>query len=335
MTLTNFHFIRPVCYCFGVAVTVCSIYGEGEEEERTPTEWVQAMNKAQAELSFEGELYFWNGIDINRIEYSQHFVDGEVQVKAKPIRGPKREITRTDKALSISFSPDDDLREVGTRLTGNSLSRLFPPDVATLSESYNIASLPNQEIADRSAVGVSIMPKQKDRHGFNVWIDEETALLLRMEMCDCDTGRKIKVLVFTELTVLEGSLPKAADTEESEESDLSVNIVNEDESEASRAKADWEPGVIPDGFKLSGTKTQNGVLLNRTYSDGMNAFTIQIRPAPRANNADVQLQMMIGPTVIVQKSAADAHGRPQIVTVVGDLPRRTIWKIADGVKFER
>lgn len=331
MTHAKFHFFSSVSYFFCIIVCVCGL----NAEERTATEWVQAMNAAQARLSFEGTLSFWNGIDITTIEYSQHVIDGEAQVKARPLKGPQREITRTDKELSLNFSPDDELRGVSNKLTGNSLSRLFPPDVATLSECYNIVQLPDKEIADRTAIGVSIMPKQQDRHGYKIWIDKATALLLRMEMCDCDTARQLSMLEFTELTVLEGSLPTIADTAESAESDLSVPIVDEDETEVSGIQVDWEPGYIPDGFKLSGTKSQNGVLLNHTYSDGMSAFTIQISPTPKNNNEDIQLETMVGSTVIVSRSAADVRGRPHIVTVVGDLPRRTIWKIAEGVKFER
>ena len=324
--------MRPVCYGFGVIVCVCSLYGE----ERTATEWIQAMNEAQAELSFAGTISFFNGIDITEIEYSQQVIDGKAQVKVKPTNGPQREITRTEEALSITFSADDELREVSNKLSGNSLSRLLPPDVAKLSETYDIAQLPDKRIANRAAVGVSIMPKKPDRHGFKIWIDKETALILRMDMCDCDDVQKLKsMLQFNELTVLEGSLEAPATTNDSEESELSVNIVNEDQSDAAGVQADWEAGFIPDGFQLSGTKSQDGVLLNHTYSDGLSAFTIQIRPAPGNKNEDIQLETMVGPTLIVSRSSTDSRGRPQIVTVVGDLPRRTIWKIAEGVKFER
>ena len=163
--------------------------------------------RSPSKLSFEGILDFWNGIDITSIEYCQYVNDGKVQVKAKPLKGPKREFNRTDETLSINFSPDDALSDRSNELSGNSLSRLFPPDVATLSESYDIAELPGRTIADRDTVGVSIMPKQADRHGFKIWIDKSTALLLRMEMCDCDDARRLSMLQFTEIKVLEGSVP--------------------------------------------------------------------------------------------------------------------------------
>ena len=57
-----------------------------------------------------------------------------------------------------------------------------------------------------------------------------------------------------------------------------------DESDASGVQADWEPSYIPEGFKLSGTKTKDGVLFHRTYSDGMNSVTVQIRPIPENMN---------------------------------------------------
>ena len=331
MTDSKYFFTHPLCYCFVIAVCVFGVRGE----ERTATEWVQAMHEAQSKLSFEGILDFWNGSDIISIEYSQYVIDGKPKVKAKPIKGPKREINRTDEGLSISFSPDDELRGSSSELSGNSLSKLFTADVATLSESYDIVELPDRIIADRTAVGISIMPKQADRHGFKVWIDKSTALLLRMEMCDCDDGRQLKMLRFTEIKVLEGFDPELAIADDSEESDLSVSIVTEDESEASSVQAGWESSYIPEGFKLSATKTKDGVLFHRKYSDGMNSFTVQIRPLPGSKNVDIQLTQMVGPTIIASRNAIDSRGRPQIITVVGDLPRRTIWKISEGVKFER
>lgn len=331
MTDSKYRFTHFVCYCFVSVVCVFGVRGE----ERTATEWVQAMHEAQSKLSFEGILDFWNGIDITSIEYCQYVNDGKVQVKAKPLKGPKREFNRTDETLSINFSPDDALSDRSNELSGNSLSRLFPPDVATLSESYDIAELPGRTIADRDTVGVSIMPKQADRHGFKIWIDKSTALLLRMEMCDCDDARRLSMLQFTEIKVLEGSVPALTTGEDAELSDLSVSIVNEDESDASGVQADWEPSYIPEGFKLSGTKTKDGVLFHRTYSDGMNSVTVQIRPIPENMNVDIQLETMVGPTIIASRNSMDSRGRPHIITVVGDLPRRTIWKISEGVEFER
>lgn len=332
MTRTNIHFMRSLSFCFCTLMCVLCV----QATERSATEWVQAMNEAQAELSFEGTLSFWNGVDLTPIEYSQHVVDGKAHVKLKPLNGPEREITRTDEALSLTLSADDELRQVSNKLSGNSLSRLLVPNATKLSEIYNISKLPDKRIADRSAVGVSIMPKKPDRHGFKIWIDKDTALLLRMDMCDCDDAQKIKsVMQFTELTVLENSSEITTNADAEEDSDLSVNLVSDDQTVTATVQADWEPNFIPDGFVLSGTKTQEGALYNRTYSDGLNVFTIQTRPAPRNYNDDIQLETMVGPTIIVSRSSADARGRPHIVTVVGDLPRRTIWKIAEGVKFER
>lgn len=331
MTHSKYRFTHPICYCFVIAVCVFGVRGE----ERSATEWVQAMHEAQSTLSFEGIIDFWNGSDIISIEYSQYVIDGKVKVKAKPIKGPKREINRTDEGLSISFSPDDELRGSSNELSGNSLSKLFTADVATLSESYDIVELPERIIADRTAVGISIMPKQADRHGFKIWIDKSTALLLRKEMCDCDDARQLKMLRFTEIRVLEGFDPALANADDSEESDLSVSIVTEDESDTSSVQAGWESSYIPEGFKLSATKTKDGVLFHRKYSDGMNSFTVQIRPLPESENLDIQVEQMVGPTIIASRNAIDSRGRPQIITVVGDLPRRTIWKISEGVKFER
>ncbi|MYD46239.1 MAG: hypothetical protein F4W92_07810 [Gammaproteobacteria bacterium] len=332
MTDTKYRFTHPIYYCFVIVVCVLGVHGE----ERTATEWVEAMHKAQSEMGFEGTLEIWNGIALTTIEYCQYVIDGKVQVKAKPSEGPQREINRTDKELSISFAADDEFHEFGNELSGDSLSRLFPPDIATLSESYDIAKMPDQEIADRDAVGISIMPKQADRHGFKIWIDKSTALLLRMEMCDCDDARRIlSMLVFTEIKVLEGSGPVLSVAEETKESDLSVSIVNEDESDSSGVQADWEASYMPEGFKLSGIKSKDGVLMHRTYSDGMNAVTVEIRPMSTKLNGELHIEKIVGPTIIATRNALDARGRPQIITVVGDLPRRTIWKISEGVKFER
>lgn len=331
MTDSKYRITHPIVYCFVIVVCVFGVRGD----ERTPAEWVQAMHEAQSKLSFEGVLDFWNGTDITSIEYSQYVIDGKPQVNAKPLNGPKREINRTDEALSINYSPDDALSDMSNDLSGYSLSRLFPPDVATLSESYDIAELPDRTIAGRDAVGISIMPKQADRHGFKIWIDKSTALLLRMEMCDCDDARPLTMLKFTEIDVLENSIPELSVAEGTEQSELSVSIVNEEESDATGVQADWEPSYIPEGFKLSGIKSKNDVLIHRKYSDGMNSFTVQIRPLPGSKNVDIQLTQMVGPTIIASRNAIDSGGRPQIITVVGDLPRRTIWKISEGVKFER
>ena len=323
--------MRPACYCLGILICLSSV----QASERTASEWVEAMHRAQTERSFTGILSYWNGIDLTSIEYNQSIVDGKAQVKAKPLNGPQREITRTDQALSLSLAPDDELHEVSNKFSGNSLSRLLPPDATKLGESYKISMLPDDRIADRSAVGVSIMPKLKDRHGFKIWIDKASALLLRMEMCDCDTHELMNVLQFTEITILEGSPENTEVGSTAENSDVLLNIVDEDQAESGGVKADWEPNFIPEGFALSGTKTKDGSLYNQTWADGLHAFTIQIRPAPEGNNDDIQLETMIGPTIVVSRSTVDSRGRPQIVTVVGDLPRRTIWKIAEGVKFER
>ena len=94
---------------------------------------------------------------------------------------------------------------------------------------------------------------------------------------------------------------------------------------------------MPKGFELSSNDTANSIgeesAQNLMYSDGMVAFSVIVEPMPESLQ-EMSVETVSGATVVVSHTIQDRKGNPQFVTVVGDLPKNTIWRIARGVTFD-
>ena len=321
-------------------ILCCTVFGYGSSiaEERSAEDWLRAMNTAQQELNYVGTLSYFNGDELTTLDYRHMVVQGEVHQHVTPMNGPSRKFIREGLSVSLELDSDDELVQMQEKIEAGGISTNFNPKFDSLGETYDIAVEGPGRIANRSAVCVSMTPKDQDRYQIHLWIDKQTSILLAWEMRDHD-NRPVSIWQFTEFELIEEDLDHHSFADGSNasvtvdiKSEPTVNEHDEDED------VDWHLDWVPKGFELSGTNNQDLSLgrdssHNVMYSDGIVAISVFVEPAPKSHEG-VAMESVSGSTVVVSHTIQDHRGRSKLVTVVGDLPKKTVWRIARGVKFD-
>ena len=129
---------------------------------------------------------------------------------------------------------------------------------ADVDEFYLIESLPASRVLGRPARVIAVNPKDQFRFGYRLWLDENTAMPLKTQLCDAH-GQVIEQILFARLempeTIADADLAPAVHTE-------GMRWVRQGPSSepASAALSAYRASELPPGFHLtvSGAQTLGG-----------------------------------------------------------------------------
>ena len=329
--------------------------------ERTPAEWLSLMDDAFRELDYDGVFSYYteentqhasalgssaSGITGFRSEMRttarlatfrvvHKVVDGVERERIVYLNGPPREILRTGDQVACVLRPGDKLLALEGALPSGLYGRVFTQDFAGMGEHYDVRFSDRDRVAGRAAVGLEVTPRDAERFGYKLWLDDETGLLLRSELRDAD-GAKLEIFVFSTLRV--GDQVALADLEPSTDGDLVWHrLVEPGEARtADAAPSAWRTRWVPPGFSMTGADTfqsdarSTAASRVRTlrFSDGLAAFSVFIEPMPEDGAGSVVSRA--GATVALTHRTTGASG-DHLITVIGEVPVATARRIAAGV----
>ncbi len=197
---------------------------------------------------------------------------------------------------------------------------------------YDLKLLGIDRIAGREAYVLLVMPKDRFRYGYQLWLDRQSSLLLRSELVN-NQGKIIERLQFTSLDVgqlsddareLVGQRPAVVDA--------SI-VVSSQPNEA--VEPQWEAGWLPAGFVQQSSAVRSSSPVSEqavdalTFSDGVASFTVFVEPdETRVLN---QASEKVGALSAVAKVYREGNNYFHI-TVVGDIPLGTAERVAISVR---
>ncbi|MFK7914068.1 MAG: MucB/RseB C-terminal domain-containing protein [Pseudomonadales bacterium] len=314
-----------------------------EPESRTspqgsPEQWLNAMNRAFSELNYDGVFSYFTGSDLATLRVVHMVVDGSQRERLVHLNGAPREILREDEDVSCIVMPGDDLIELESSIPSGPFARAFVRRFDQLSDFYGLSFHGYDRVANRRAVRMSVRPKDQDRFGYRLWLDESTKMLLKSELVD-GAGKRLEIFQFTALAtgdaVDAGALNPALDPTSVDGSMVShmALAVNQPQPQA-RAQLRWQVRWVPSGFTMAAADVRRkpSTLKNvntMMYSDGIAAFSVFIEDMPEAGAGNIESRN--GATVAVTHLAQQRP--PRLVTVVGELPTATARRIAESVDF--
>jgi sigma-E factor negative regulatory protein RseB len=178
---------------------------------------------------------------------------------------------------------------------------------------------------------VSVDPRDQYRYGYRLWIDEKTAMPLKTELCDGD-GRVVEQIVFANLSLPEripdaSFLPQLATD--------GWRWLRQEPKAAAGGGPDlpsaWDALRLPPGFRMTsrGQQVMPGsghVVSHLVYSDGVASVSVFVEPRPGSAGG------FVGPAQLGSSSAYATAVEGHQVTVVGEVPPRTVQFIASQVR---
>jgi len=323
---------------FALLVSFAAAPTFADDAAPTPREWLDRMNRAFLEASYDGVFSYYSGDDLSTLRVVHTIVNGVQRERLVHMNGAPREIVRTGDAVECILQPGDEMLELENSIPSGPFARAFSKAFEGISDHYELSLNGTDRVANRQAVRLAVTPRDEQRYGFRLWLDRATGLLLRSELVDTK-GKKLEIFEFATIKV-GGPISEQDLAPEFGAGALKTQLSLEStQSEATLVKrrVNWQPHWVPDGFTMASwdirrTPSSAKSVDTLMYSDGLAMFSVFIEEMPAAGATKVVSRS--GATVavseVVRGGPKDAH---RLVTVVGEIPTATAQRIAQSIRY--
>lgn len=305
-------------------LAVVSTANAGDREAR---QWLERMSEALATRNYEGRFFHLRDSRSESMRIYHRVDKGKVTERLVSLDGSGREIIRNQSEV-VCYLPDRRTVLVEKRTDDSTLLAAVPAYNEELEAHYNIERGPFTKALGRRTQVINVTPRDQFRYGYRLWLDDETAMPLKSQLCDRD-GNVIEQILFAELNFRD-RIP--ADSLKPSISGEGFRWIRQDAQPqlAAGQVAGWGVIRLPAGFRLTAWRIQliagsSVPVQHLVYSDGLASVSVFIEPS------DPRAQPMKG---LAKVGAAFAFSRAMDghqVTAVGEVPPVTLEAIASGV----
>ncbi len=287
--------------------------------------WLAKMSDAVKSLNYsisfillkpgvDSQPYIWrHGVSEDGIEMEQ----------LNLLNGPGREVVRIGNKVSY-FEPNVPPYSLQSSIINGPFPGEFLQRPEKLMLGYEFIMVGRSRISGRAAQQIRIISKDKSRFGLNVWLDQETGLLLKMNMF----GQEAQLLEQIQVTGLQ--VTKEPDPFFAKiESGMLPEVVSFSPSTA--LNSPWTINYLPKGMtivkrdlrRLSGSGEMVEYIM---LSDGLVDVSVYLQE--RENNKP---QNNLVGTVQSDTLLTIEHGELNI-TIIGKIPAATANSIAKSIQ---
>ena len=294
------------------------------------TQWLERMNRAVHTLDYRGTFVYQHGERMETVEIVHRIANGEEQERISARTGAAREVLRDRGGVTCIQAEKGTVVETpGLPLHGLGLET--EDGVERLTGHYLLKLEEGGRIAGRAARKLKIVPRDRFRYGYRLWLDEASALPLKSQLVG-ENGEILEQLIFTHL---EHDIPIAAEA-------LAPTLEGKRYTWEHQAPAGdapptagrWRVERLPPGFHLS---LESGhTLPNRPnpvshllYGDGLASVSVFIEPDAEGDN---EVKKAPGGHRMGAVHAYSERRDGHRITVIGEVPAATVELIGASVR---
>ena len=317
--MSRLRFVLVACLC--LATTPLS----AEDQFLEVRGWLERMGESMREGDYQGTFIYVRGDDVETIHLTHALVDGVLKERLVAVSGPRREILRSGDQVSRSVN-DAETVEMETAWTGAVFPE-FSLDMLDRARDRYVFELAGEDrIAGHEGQKIIITPRDGYRYGYELWLESQSALLLRWVLYDSNR-RALAKLMFTDLTTGEGvdksRLQGDGDTR------LVAVSVSSPTLDSTDGVQELVKGLsLPPGFELAAHSRDPERPEDRhlVFSDGLASVSVYLDQSDLDRLPDGLLRM--GTT-----NAWSKRNSRQRVTAMGEVPPATLKRF--GIAFLR
>ncbi len=311
-----------------------AVAGSGVGSDPEAYKLLEKMWQASHQLNYEGTFAYLNNDQIETMHLTHTANGGQEQERLISLNGVQREVVRDNHSV-VYIMPDNQL--VAAKLRSESDGSLS--NAKDLSQFYQLQIRQDDRVAGRQANVILIMPLDNYRYGHRMFLDAEHGLALKSEVLD-GRGESVSQIMFTQLHVdPEITIDRQDDSANDMASRSNFSWVNQVPARRLNAKnsamqvSPWIFSMLPEGFRLT-VHTRRPTTKGRDrvdhfiFSDGLASLSVYIERMGAKKG-------LIGAS---KMGAINVYGRridEHQVTVVGEVPERTVRELAQGVVANR
>ncbi|OOV88382.1 MucB/RseB C-terminal domain-containing protein [Oceanospirillum linum] len=272
-------------------------------------QWLQRFSEAMHNYEYSGVLVYSREGQLDAVELSHDVNDQGEQARLSYLDGLPREFLQEGDRITRKISGEVVTSDL---IQGRNPSGRLSGGLEKIKQFYQLQLKGQGRVVGRPAVIVEIVPRDNQRLGYRLWLDKESALLLKSVTLD-PLARALETFQFTSFSFTAKNEQAGVS---SDEAPLSVaqNILP------------W----LPEGFELFMQKqavmvSEDHLANMYSWSDGVSTFSVFVEPL-RADSLK-EGHHQYGATVVVIRSIHEQN-QGRVITVVGEIPLHTAQKIA-------
>ena len=305
-----------------------TLHADDESAFSQAADLLNQMSLAMSQMTYQGTFVYVQGSLVETMRITHVVDENGIHERLVAETGPQREILRD--ASGVRWIAKDSKSMV----RDPAFKRSYFPEVNVAAiemaaDYYTIAIGGLEPMAGRQGRKLSIVPRDRYRYGYTLWLEDPSGLLLKWELFE-NSARPLARLMFTDLRFgREVDLAELQTSEPVEEyathaSDIPAN------QELTNALPRWAPTSLPPGFSLTAHRRQDKrtpeIFQHLIYSDGIAAVSVYVEPAVEGRDTFAGITRM-GTTHAFSRRQGGLQ-----ITVVGDVPAITVQEIGEAVK---
>jgi sigma-E factor negative regulatory protein RseB len=293
---------------------------------RQDDHWLKTMEFAAHQTDYSGTFVYQSG---NHSETSRitHLTDSDGEhERLESLDGTQREIVRTND--EVWYYDGDRKVKVAKNQAARSFPALLPEQISLLNENYLIKPGDEDRVAGFHAHVVVFQPKDNLRYSHKMWADSSSGLLLKAAVLD-EHGQIVEQYAFTQLT-LGGVVEKTWKIPAKPLATASRTMTSLPKSVIKNSG--WKADALPAGFKKTlevrrPLKGKESPATQMVFSDGLAGISIFIEEL--SDNPNPRTGLSSKGVIQFYSKVMGEH----LITVVGEVPAKTVMQIADSVRY--
>lgn len=303
--------------------------GEAQDEQQkalpavySPDEWLARLAQANRHRNFEVSYVLTRpGQEVIPYLWRHAVLDDGTEVEQLNLQnGPGQEMIRIDNVVSV-FEPDVQPYSIyATAIAGPvPADLLYKP--SKLSEGYQFITIGRTRVSGRAAQQIRIVSRDNNRYNYQLWLDEETGMLLKLNMVDLQ-GTLLEQVQVTGVNLTE-TPPPYFNKINPEALPMAVAMTPQSR------RHEWDVRFLPLGMHEVKRETRRLALTGQVveyklFSDGLVDVSVYVQPAQDSLDSDVLLRNSTNTFLSL------TNGQVQI-TVIGKIPPATAYEIAHSL----
>lgn len=314
----------------GLLLLVAGLVPAAGQADEAVRDWLTRMEHAVASISYRGTMVSVRDGRLDTLAIYHRVDDDGVRERIVALNGPPRELLRNRESIQALVKGDQPMvveNPFPTRL----LPRISLEVLDRNDGVYRVRVAGSARVAGRAARVIEILPGDGYRYGRRLWLDERTAMLLRSSLLDAD-GQTLQDLAFVGLELGARISDRELQPGLSDPTRITRYRDTDPSGEPAVAATQhpyWMPETLPSGYRLVSVGRTLGDASTASehllFSDGLSSFSVYIEPVSGQR---------VGEKVDAVGSVNVYTGRidDRIVTVVGEVPARTVRMIGQHVR---
>lgn len=302
-----------------------------EQQAVSALKLLNKMGEAIQSSNYYGTLVYMHDGQVESLKLvHKNDADGEYQ-RIVHLTGAAREVIRKNDVVTC-YMPDSQSVFVGERRLNNHLLARLSKNFQEFTNQYHFDIDGDGRVAGRETTIVAIRPKDDYRYGYRFWIDNDSNLLLKLDLMD-SSKQVLEQLMFVEINV-NSEIPEEMLKPAIDGKSFTWHKGNDETGNKANAKqAGWQINNLPYGFTIRDRSKQkmpdSDSLVDYLFvSDGLATISVYIEKFGVENKGYVG-SSRVGAVSIYGSLMEDYH-----VTVVGEAPQSTVKMIAESISLQ-